>query len=276
MPLVILTYPGHFLLTALTIKSYLKYHKTPEQVILVVDDISDKVWPTYVADCYELYSTLVSNIRIQPASQIPAAHQFNFGWIRQQIIKLYLDLIIDAESWFFTDGDIVFLHPVEPNDLPYSLPYSLLGPIDRQNSYIRKVLGIEQAGIFVNGKQVCVNDPAFRTMYRQTLIDLRNHVEQVHSKSISHLHLNYQNKLSIRVSEWELLESFRLYVQGQQPCLVRYAPHNLMNIPDDLTYFTHQFLTCYNADKDFGRDWFSDQGVLVSDRIWQILSNINR
>jgi hypothetical protein len=272
MPLVVLTYPGHYLLTALTIKSYLKYHKTPDQVIVVVDDTSDKVWPNYITDCYNLYSTLVPDIKIQPASLIPVVQQFNSGWIRQQIIKLYLDLIVDAESWFFTDGDIVFLHPVDPDDLPYSLPE----PIDGQNNYICKVLGIEQAGIFVDKKQVCVNDPAFRTMYRQTLIDLRNHVEQVHNKSISDVHLDYQNKLSIRVTEWELIESFRLYVQGQQPRLVRYAPHNLMNMPDNLNHFTHQFLTCYNADKDFGRDWFVDQGIAVSDHIWQILSNINR
>jgi hypothetical protein len=273
MPLVILTYPGHFLLTGLTIKSYLEHHAHTEQIIVVVDDISNKAWPTYLTDCHQLYSTFVPTIKIQSASLVPAAHQFTFGWVRQQIIKLYLDLIIDAESWFFTDGDIVFLHPVNPSDTPYTLP---VWPDEVQNNYIRKLLGIEQAGIFVNEKQVCVNNPPFRAMNRQTLIDLRNHVEQVHGKPTSKVHLEYQRTLPNRICEWELLESFQMYVQGRQPYLVQYAPHDLMNIPDNLTHFTHQFLTCYNADQDFGRDWFSNQGIIVSDDIWQILSNINR
>lgn len=272
MPLVVLTYPGHFLLTVLTIKSYLKYH-TPTEIIVVVDDISNYAWPSYLTDCQEFYSNFGLTVTIRSSSSIlPLVQQFNHGWIRQQLIKLHLDLIIEPTHWFFTDGDIIFLHSVDPSEIPYSLPV----PWDGQNNYVRAVLGIEQAGIFVNGTQVCVTDPSFRTMDKQTLIDLRNHVEQVHQKSISEIHLNYENTSLMDVTEWELLESFKLYVQGRNPNLVRYAPHSLTNPPDNLNFFTHQFLTCYNADKDFGRDWFSDQGVLVSDRIWQILSNINR
>ena len=272
MPLVILTYPGHFLLTALTIQSYLKYHTTPDQVIIVVDDISDKTWPSYIQDCQDLYSKFVTHVEIRSTSTIPSVTQFNSGWIRQQIVKLHLDLIVDAEEWFFTDGDIVFLHAVDPAVIPYSLP----DPVDEQNNYIREVLKIKQAGIFVDGKQVCVNDPAFRSMRRQTLLALRSHVERVHGTSISQVHFDYQNEKSIRVTEWELLESFQLYVQGHEPTLVRYAPHNLMNIPDNLNFFTHQFLTCYNTDQDFGREWFANQSVHISDEVWNRLIEIRR
>jgi len=272
MPLVVLTYPGHFLLTILTIKSYLKYH-TPTEIIVVVDDISNQAWPSYLTDCQEFYNNFELTVTIRPSSSIlPIIQQFNSGWIRQQLIKLHLDLIIEPTHWFFTDGDIIFLHSVDPNELPYSLPL----PVEGQNNYIRAVLGIEQVGIFVNGIQVCVNDPAFRAMDKQTLIDLRNYVEQVHQKSISEVHFNYRKTSSIVVTEWELLESFKLYVQGHNPNLVRYAPHNLMNLPGNLNFFTHQFLTCYNTDQDFSRAWFSDQGITVSDNLWEILSNIKR
>jgi hypothetical protein len=272
MPLVVLTYPGHFLLTILTIKSYLKYH-IPTEIIVVVDDISNQAWPSYLTDCQEFYNNFELTVTIRPSSSIlPIIQKFNSGWIRQQLIKLHLDLIIEPTHWFFTDGDIIFLHSVDPNKLPYSLPL----PVEGQNNYIRAVLGIEQAGIFVNGIQVCVNDPAFRAMDKQTLIDLRNHVEQVHQKSISEIHFNYRKTSSIVVTEWELLESFKLYVQGHTPNLVRYAPHDLMNPPDNLNFFTHQFLTCYNTDQDFSRTWFSDQGITVLDNLWEILSNIKR
>lgn len=270
--LVVLTYPGHYLLTALSLKSYLKYHPTPERLIIVLDDISDKTWPSYITDCYQLYSSIVPTVELRQTSTLPEAHRFDSGWIRQQIVKLHLDLLVDADRWFFTDGDIVFLHPVESN----MVPYTLIGPIDGQNEYIQRVLGIDQAGIFVDGNQICVNDPPFRTMHRQTLCDIRNHVEQTHNRSISDVHLDYQNKLSIRITEWELLESFKLYVQGITPNLIRYAPHSLMDIPDNLNFFTHQFLTCYNADQDFGREWFAKQDIVVTDDMWNRLTEIRR
>ena len=272
LPLVVLTYPGHFLLTALTIKSYLEYHPTPSKLIIVLDDLSSQVWPSYYNDCTQLYSVLVPSCKILLTSAIPQAHKFASGWIRQQIVKLYLDTIVEHDQWFFTDGDIVFLHAVDYESIPYSLPI----PTDSQNNYICRLLGISQGGVFVNGDQVCMSDPPFRTMSKKVLIDLRNHVEMIHKRPLDEVHLDYQNEKAINVSEWELIESFKKYITQENLNLVRYAPHRLENIPDNLNFFTHQFLTCYNSDSKFGREFFQKWNVNVSDDLWQILSNISR
>jgi len=271
MPLVVLTYPGHFLLTVLTIQSYLKYHPTPNRVIIVVDDLSNKVWPSYIEDCHELYSKLIPGVEIRQTSSMPQAHKFVSGWIRQQIVKLYLDTIVDEVQWFFTDGDIVFLHDFDPTQTPYTLPV----PSEDQNNYIKNLLGIPKGGIFVNDQQVCVSDPPFKIMDRQVLVELRKHIETIHNRSTDDIHLEYKNEKSTTVSEWELIDSFKQYVLGQELNLIRYAPHRLDNIPDNLTFFTHQFFTCYSSDSAFTRQFFQEHGVLVSDDIWQILSKIS-
>ena len=270
---VILTYPGHYLLTALTIKSYLKYHNTTD-FIVVADDISQQAWPTYINDCQELYSSLTTSVKIIPASTIPEAHEFSgIGWVRQQIIKLHLDQIIDQDTWFFTDGDIVFLHTVDPTEIPYSVPY-YNDTTRQQNEYVKLLLG-QDSTIQVDGQQVCVSNPAFRTMEKTVLQQLRAHVEQLHQTSLVKIHQQFLSN-SMGVSEWELIENFKQHVLGKQLKLIKYAPHDISDINADLNFFTHQFLTCYNADKDFGREWFADQSIDVSDKVWQILSNINR
>lgn len=269
MPLVVLTYPGHFLLTALTIRSYLEYH-TPTEVIVVADDLSTHAWSTYLKDCQDMYWAPVI-----PVSQLAEAHHFNIGWIRQQIVKLYLDQLISCHSWFFTDGDIVFLHPVDPADIPYSVPDFNNQDI-LQNQYVRELLKIDYPGILVDQKRVCVSDPAFRTMSKQTLIELREYIKLQHNQDLYKLHIKYQTQDLVAVSEWELIENFKQKILNEQLALIKYAPHNLDNAEANLNFFTHQFLTCYSTDYGFGRDWFKDREIVVSDEIWQILSNINR
>jgi hypothetical protein len=254
MPLVVLTYPGHFLLTVLTIRSYLEYH-TPTAVIIVADDLSPYAWDSYLQDCQQLYDT-----QIIPLSCISQAQQFGKGWIRQQVAKLYLDTILKVDCCFFTDGDIVFLNPVDVNDTPYSIPdFSEVS--QQQLDYVSRLLRINNPGIRVNGQLVCVSDPPFRTMHCQTLQQLRNCVGVQITQT------------GAGMSEWELIENFRHHVLGENLNLVRYAPHNIKNPDKKLDYFSHQFLTHYGTDRDLGQDFFD---FSISDRVWSELSKISK
>ena len=257
MPLVVLTYPGHFLSTVLTIRSYLEYH-TPTEVVVVADDLSPYAWDSYLQDCQDLYWTPVI-----PISQVNQPKEFNNGWIRQQIAKLHLDQLVDLSNWFFTDGDIVFLHAVDPADTPYSIPdYSAIS--QQQHKYIQELLNISNPGIEVNNRLVCVSDPPFRSMSAQILKQLRNHIgDRIQLTGAG-------------MSEWELIENFRQHVLGESLKLVRYAPHNILNPDKKLDYFSHQFLTHYGTDRNLGKEYFVNQSVTVSDRIWQKIVNISK
>lgn len=252
MPLVVFTYPGHFFLTVLTIRSYLEYHE-PTEVIVVADDLSPYAWNTYIKDCQNLYWAPVI-----PFSQIPITKQFNNGWFRQQVAKLHLDQVIDTECWFFTDGDIIFLHSVDLMHTPYSIP-EFTNTSQQQQNYVQKLLKIANPGIRVNNLLVCVSDPPFRVMYGQILKQLRDHVGE---------HITTTGP---GMSEWELIENFRQHVLSEKLNLVRYAPHNILNLDKKLDFFQYQFLTHYGTDRDLGRDFFDFE---ISDRIWQETVNI--
>ena len=278
-PLVVLTYPGHFLLTALTIQTYFQ-HNPIVPVIVIVDDLSDHCWPNYIKDCENFYQC-----ELILMSAIAITRQFNTGWIRQQIAKLYLDQILPYDTWFFTDGDVGYYHPAPQDVIPYVITRG--GPAqEKQNAYVSKSLGIDNAGIWAEHEhmdwepgtyrhQVCVSNPPFRTMKTHTLQQLRYHIEKLHKKTIEELHISVigLNNLDYSISEWELIANFQIHVLKEIIPLVYYP-----TIPmDDINGSPYNYCrTCYTSDSAFNKDWWKEKNIHVDDSIWYSILNISK
>ena len=278
-PLVVLTYPGHFLLTALTIQTYFQ-HNPIVPVIVIVDDLSDHCWPNYIKDCENFYQC-----ELILMSAIAITRQFNTGWIRQQIAKLYLDQILPYDTWFFTDGDVGYYHPAPQDVIPYVITRG--GPAqEKQNAYVSKSLGIDNAGIWAEHEhmdwepgtyrhQVCVSNPPFRTMKTHTLQQLRYHIEKLHKKTIEELHISVTglNNLDYSISEWELIANFQIHVLKEIIPLVYYP-----TIPmDDINGSPYNYCrTCYTSDSAFNKDWWKEKNIHVDDSIWYSILNISK
>ena len=272
-PLVVLTYPGHFLLTVLTIQSYFHHHP-PVPITVIADDLTDSCWESYIEDCCHLYKSTVI-----PVSSIIVATQFNAGWIRQQAVKLYLDQVLDYDNWFFTDGDVEFHFPAPKNVIPYVITRGGLIQ-QQQNNYVSKILGIANPGIWAEHPdmnwqsgtcrhQVCVSNPPFRTMTANTLIKLRTHIEQLHKQPLTRLLLNADQSLS----EWEILASFQNIILKENIPVV-YYPTTLIgkNNKSHLNYCS----TCFTTDSAFNRSWWQEKNIAVNDRIWNNIVNISK
>lgn len=281
-PLVVLTYPGHFLLTGVTIKSFFKYNAV-RPVVVLVDNLNENTWDGYFRDCIHFYSSLDVDVSIMPIGTLPEAHKFRKNnWVRQQIVKLYLDKLVDFKSWLFTDGDIEYCCSV-PND---RVPFSVIsaGSERPANLYVAKVLNIQNPGIITKYPtwpglpnpitdeyiQACVSMPPWRWMDRDTLVQLRRYIESVHNMPTDAVHLKYVN---MSISEWELIANFEQHVLGRTINLIYYPAESFDRVIQtrDVNYCK----TCYCTDSGLTREWFETQGIDVSDRIWQLASTIN-
>ena len=292
-PLVVLTYPGHFLLTALTIQTYLKFH-TPPSITVIVDDLSKFAWPEYIIDCQQQYPyAIITTSSIASAQAFP-----EIPWIRQQIVKLYLDQVLPYDTWFFTDGDVEYRFPAPYNSVPYVTAQG--GPIQiGQNEYVSRLLGIENPGIYANHcskqwnhetksmieswaiQQICVSNPPFRTMTAKSLGQLRTHVAQYHNKDLITIHKElldtYGSSYQVAISEWELLANFQQHVSKQDIDLVYYPTVPLGETIKYTTPTQPDYCgTCYSSDSAYGREWWIEQGITVSDRIWNEISKISK
>jgi len=269
-------------LTALTIQSYLKFH-TPTSITVIVDDLSKHAWSGYLDDCQSLY-----NCEIIKTSSLDVVAGFkDDAWIRQQIVKLHLDLMLPFDKWFFTDGDIEYHFPVPHNAIPYSLTRGGLVQ-DRQNAYVAHLLGIDNPGVYAEhpdmdwtpttyGHQVCVSNPPFRNMQANTLQSLRNYVQQLHNKTIEEIHIKNLSNINYSVSEWELLSSFQITVLKNNVDLDYYPTVPLDQASLDPNSNQPNFCgTGYNSDSQYTREWWSTKEIQVSDHIWNIISKISK
>jgi hypothetical protein len=260
-PLVVLTYPGHFLLTALTIQSYLQHHN-PCSITVIADDLSPLTWPGYLDHCQQQY-----NCKIVPTSSMPVATAFaNNHWIRQQMVKLHLDQVLDTDCWFFTDGDVEYCSPVAYNTTPYSI---VRGGPERtiQDLYVSTMLGISNPGIRAahpdidwtadHSDQVCVSNPPFRTMWSDTLQQLRSHIEQLHNNSMIAIH----QQLKHLMSEWELIANFQTHVLKQNIELVYYPTVPLSTVYNSMPNQPDYCGTSYQGDSEFDANWWQQKGI---------------
>jgi hypothetical protein len=295
-PLVILTYPGHFLLTALTIKSFLLYN-SPVPIIIIADDLSRYSWPEYVAQCEKFYKTLANNVSVVAVSHLPEAHAYNqpnSGWVRQQIVKLHLDKLIADTVWFFTDGDVQYHFPALLDSVPYVITRNKDDIQARQNFYVAKMLDIPNPGIIAQHPhmnwasdcraQVCVSNPPFRSMQADTLKKLRQHLQELRGHTVIQSHTWLYDTFTVASngdapfieSEWELIENFRVHVLNQDINLVYYPVLPLSLSGSYNTQNLEFCVTCYVSDRSLGKSWFEQQDIFVPAQIWQQLEQINK
>jgi len=285
-PLVVMTYPGHFLHTALTIQSYFRHHNTVP-VTIIADDLSEHCWPSYIKDCEDFY-----NYPVIPMSAIEPTKFFTHGWIRQQIAKLYLDQVLPYDTWFFTDGDVEYYFPAPANSIPYVITRGGQTQI-LQNNYVSKLLGISDVGIKTEHPdmnwipdttyhQVCVSYPPFRTMTAKTLQQLRDHVENLHSNTFENMHQSGgiyrvghgEDYDHYSVSEWELIANFQINILHETIPLV-YYPTAYPGTP--ITPCKYDFcVSGFDCDTAYPRDWWANYNITVSDTIWNNLFKIPR
>jgi hypothetical protein len=293
---VTLTYPPHFLSTAATIKSYFNHHPKLPVVIIVDDtnithlpsitclpsgDIEFVAWPDYISDCEELYRSLGQDCRIVRLSQTGLTITLFPGWLRQQMVKFYIDYLLpDIESWFFSDGDVFFF-----DTTPVETPYSYVTEYNPQwISYVADTLKINPA--LVKHKSagetqddVTVSNPPWRLMSATVLKGLRSYVETTHNVDFIQYHYSYARAHKEQIcawSEWELIELYQSRVLNQQTQL-KFCPPLIFHheIPTKNLPFTISMLNL-PSETAMGRSWFEQMGVPVSDDHWQKVSRIKK
>jgi len=262
---VILTYPAHFYQTCGTLASIWRHLPHIQSITIIVDDVSNLAWPTYVTDCDRQYQ----GAEMILASRIPGISNLRrWPYIRQQAIKLMLDLIIPHDCWLFMDGDVSL------ND---SLPGGVFGsrvryqgvdlsqrdPVPGEKSsqilfYIRYMLGIDFPGFWdKEGSLITTSHPPVHVMRANILRALRHHVIDLHHQNIVDVHLSIAADIRHSVCEWDLMECFRQKIMGE---------------PEDFNLELSGIIdTTWSSDCELGWEWFENRDIIIDPVIWDRL-----
>lgn len=265
---VILTYPGHFLSTRLTLCSIKDFFPEINKFTVLVDDLAfatKSIRQKYVQDCIAAYQA-----DIIPLSRFDFLQPFNndsaeTGWVRQQIVKLHLDLMLDMDQCFFTDGDIGFTSYIPVMASPHGFISADSNSSKRaksQDFYISDLLGVPAIEKWndASDERSCTSVSAFRDLDMHTIKSLRQFVETRLNTDFIELHCKaFRQPDKYTMSEWELLETYRATILGEKINWLFCPPRSYADYfePIDPCHPQPYFNTYYGRDNDLGQEWWT-------------------
>jgi hypothetical protein len=276
MNVVVLTYPGHFLMTLLCLNSLEKFY-SPDRYYVLYDDFATSAWPDYVKDCFKYYQ--FKNLELIPYSSAhPAIKQCKVGWWRQQLTKLCIDQCLPGDQWFVVDGDVIFdehvdirgvipVHGREEHDSPISIMVT---------RYVEFMLNAPRVSI--RNQTAITSSIPFRWLDRLGLTDLRSTVSSNIGTECIAAHVAMfesgdivgfdPNATKMVMHEWELIEAYnQLTRPGQYRVIETGSGYHTQSNTDSMLP-GHRFRHSSMMDAELTPQWIDQQGFLVPDDIW--------
>jgi hypothetical protein len=279
MHAVILSFPGHFYQTHLTVRSLIAHYPEVQHITFILDDVQVGPWIQYVNDFdSSIRSMCPRSFDIKTVSTIPHVADCVAGWWRQQLVKLTLDLYFPEDSWFVVDGDVIFYTRCDvQNMVPISRAVNTDSSWSRMcMNYVENLLGVEPGYILEQGQRLGTSPVPFRYLDRNLLQELRYHIETRHGKNFLQAHLDWFADQTIVanwdppdrwvMSEWELIECFRRYVKKQLLPIIDVGSGYKINV--DINQKKNIFLHSYQRDPEIPGDWFHTHGIEIHPDIW--------
>lgn len=279
---VIISFPGHFFMTGLCIKSLIEFYPDIEHFTIVYDDLGPWSWSGLDQD-YRDYANDISQslaVTLVPFSNWgKQLARISAGWWRQQCVKMSLDQCVEGDSWFVTDGDIVFESRIEIIDIvPVHCLFSAQDPWCKMaENYTDYMLGLEHCRIKDFAGRHCITSSIpFRYVDQELLRSLRQRVEHVHHTDFVTLHADLldRNEIvawdasanSMVLHEWDLIEAWRAHHRPDVAKLreIGSGYHVFANVAAGHQTYRHASL----RDQQIGRAWFEYRGLSVPDELW--------
>ena len=284
---VVLTYPGHFLMTGLCLKSLDQYYPSIRRVYVMFDDLSEQTWPSYFEDMRQfLQPNTSANLVYIPYSQVHNdMHRCEVGWWRQQLVKLTLDTVLPEQRWFVVDGDIVFDQHI---DIQGTTPiHTIYGRQDELSEmvtrYVDTLMGKPDTRPWL--PDAITSSIPFRWLDRTVLRSLRQHAETNIKDEFVKWHIDQMLAQEIVgyvpegdkmvMHEWELIEAwhhqsfdnFKLLETGSG-----YQPEVDTSKVISNYRFRHGSYVSH-VDKHLSLEWFVRQGLDVPMSVWYWIQN---
>lgn len=279
--IAVITYPGHCVTTALTIKNLLSLTDWQVPFYLFVDDLGDqyKDWNgDYIQDIKGFYQ---QEFEVVLFSDFQFGHIWD-GWLRQQMVKLNLDRFLPGDTWYVTDGDVYLKEVLRPSVTPFNFVPRRNKMIHAQNrSYLKHILQTDNIILEKEQRYIFTHHAPFRWVKKIELELLRQTVSRMHHNDFNliHLHLMREERIigfgpdedSLSMTEWDLLEVFK---------------QKVLHIDLDLEYWPlrtdadienqAKFWTFFGTDKDIDPQWFEKFDVYIPQNIQEKILTISR
>jgi len=282
----VITYPGHCITTALTIKNLQELTEWSVPVYLFVDDQGDQYqdWHgDYLEDIKQYYAECFPDLQLRYVlfSEFNFSHIWD-GWLRQQLVKLNLDLFLPGNLWYVTDGDVYAKELLPFGSTPFAYVPDRNKLIHAQNrSYLEHILKTPNILLEQNGRLLFTHHAPFRWVERSILLRLREYVSKVHVNDFNLVHIQLMREeriigfgpteQSLSMTEWDLIEVYRANVLNEDIGLEYWPLNTDANVENQ-----SKFWTFFGTDRDIDPAWFEKFNINIPNDLQQKIQLISR
>jgi len=282
----VITYPGHCITTALTIKNLLDLTHWQVPFYVFVDDQGEQyqTWSgNYLEDIRQYYSECFPQLKIRYVkfSEFGFAHIWD-GWLRQQMVKLNLDRFLPGSVYYVTDGDVYCKELLPYGTTPFNYVPDRNKRIHAQNrSYLSHILKTSAVTIEQDNKLIFTHHAPFRWIEKFHLQRLREYVSKIHVNDFNLVHIQLMQEEQIigfgptdqhlSMTEWDLYEIFRANVVQDDIELIYWPLMHDADIEDQA-----RFWTFFGTDRDIEPVWFEKYNLNIPKHIQHKVKAISR
>ena len=282
----VITYPGHCISTALTIKNLLEISNWAVPVYIFVDDQSEQyqTWPgNYLQDIKQYYAQCFPNLPLRYVlfSEFEFTHIWD-GWLRQQMVKLNLDRFLTGDIWYVTDGDVYIKELLSFESTPFNYVPDRNRQIHAQNrSYLQHMLKTTNILLEKDGRLLFTHHAPFRWIQRFHLLKLREYVSRIHVNDFNLVHIQLMREeriigfgptdASLSMTEWDLIEVFRANILEEDIGLKYWPLRTDTDVENQA-----RFWTFFGTDRDIDISWFENFNLNVPNDLQQKIQLISR
>ena len=263
---IFITYPGHLLTTAAAITHFRQYHQHDQPIAVVIDDVSTAASAQYWLLAQAIYQP--RNCVLYRASIFPV-DDIATGWIRQQIIKLSLDLVFPHNTWLCIDGDAMIYADLTAKHIPVRSVYVDDQGIDPAFRRYVNDCGLAYFDSEHWSAPVRTNAVPFRFIDRATLVSLRDYVGQHTKRNFYMLHREWFgasrdqiNQTGRLMTEFELIENYSRCILGHKPAILYY---DLIKFGGLWQPSKPAVATYWGTDADVADRYFLQHGISESE-----------
>jgi len=282
----VISYPGHCITTALTIKNLLVLTNWQVPFYVFVDDQGEQyqTWDgDYLEDIKLYYSKCFPQLKIRYVkfSEFGFAHIWD-GWLRQQMVKLNLDRFLPGDVYYVTDGDVYCKELLPYGTTPFNYVPDRNKRIHAQNrSYLSHILKTSAVTIKRDNKLIFTHHAPFRWLEKFYLQRLREYVSKVQVNDFNLVHIQLMREEQIigfgptdqhlSMTEWDLYEIFRANVVQEDIGLEYWPLMHDSDIEDQA-----RFWTFFGTDRDIEPAWFKKYNLNIPKHIQHKVKAISR
>ena len=273
MHFVFVTYPYHYHITLVSIKSVVDlYGSEVLSITVMFDDFHHALNARidFIQYMHEYLASMNISAQVLPFSLIDDCARFDDGWERQQIVKLNLHKLLVHDRFFCVEGDTILLEKLDLNKLYINVQDGSASWPQAYN-FANYVLDLDYQKVIHNGHTMnTLTGTTIRNISSSMLEQLHAHIFKLHGCSIVDIIKSFTLKKNraqyFVLGEWDLMSYFEIFI-AKTNLPIEDLPAKFVSTDEFETYQCKDKIIMLGGKDNLSPKWYQSRGITYNHEV---------